>query len=150
MLEAFPDARIIHLVRHPYECIPSHVSLFWLAWNAHSPEIMKDSPESRAYAKLAVDWYRSMLENRAKFDDSRYVCIRYTDLRNDPLGTIERMYAHFGFDMTRATRERLESAHEHTRGFKSAHSYSLEEYGLSKRWIQDQLDDVLNAYGFEK
>ena len=149
MLEAFPDARVIHLVRHPYECIPSHVSLFWLAWNAHSPEIMKDSPESKAYAQLAVDWYRSMLENRGKFDDDRYVCVRYVDLLKDPLGTIERVYAHLGFDLTPATRERLESAVEHTREFNSMHSYSLEEYGLSKRWIQDQLGDVLSAYGFD-
>ncbi|MGI9436073.1 MAG: sulfotransferase, partial [Geminicoccaceae bacterium] len=58
---AYPDARFIHLVRHPADAIPSHVKIFFPVWQQHSPEIEKISPETRAYAELAAKWYRHML-----------------------------------------------------------------------------------------
>ena len=149
MLETFPDARIVHVVRHPDACIPSHVSVFFPAWRAHSPEIAEDSPESRAYAQLAVDWYRSMFDKRPKFDQGHYVCITYDELVADPRATVERVYAHFGLQMSDAMRERLERAASASKDYESRHAYSLEQYGLSEAWIREQLGDVLEAYGFE-
>ncbi|HEY5658312.1 MAG TPA: sulfotransferase [Myxococcota bacterium] len=149
MLEAFPDAHVVHLVRHPGACIPSHVSVFYPAWRAHSPEIAEDSPESRAYAQLAVDWYRSMFDKRHKFAEDHYICIRYDELVADPQATIERIYRHFGLQMSDAMRERLEQATSVSRKYESSHAYSLAQYGLSEQWIRERLGDVLEAYGFE-
>src|SRR4029453_6882001 len=42
LLEAFPDAKFITIVRHPYQSVPSHVSVFYPVWRAHSPTIAKD------------------------------------------------------------------------------------------------------------
>ena len=39
LLEEFPDGRFITIIRHPYKSIPSHVSVFWPVWQAHSPEL---------------------------------------------------------------------------------------------------------------
>lgn len=150
MLEAFPDARVIHLVRHPDACIPSHVSVFYPAWRAHSPEIAEDSPESRAYAQLAVDWYRNMFEKRHKFGEDRYICLTYDELVGDPRAAIARVYAHFGLQMSDAMRARLESVSRESKDYESRHDYSLEQYGLSEQWIREQLGDVLEAYGFER
>jgi hypothetical protein len=149
LLATFPDARWVHLVRHPDDCIPSHVSVFYPAWNAHSPDIAKDSPESRAYAQLAVDWYRNMYDNRQKFDDERYICVRYDDLVADSTGTMTRVYEHFGMTMSDAYRARLEEAAKLARGYESRHGYTLEEFGMSKAWIRERLGDVLDSYGFD-
>jgi hypothetical protein len=150
MLETFPDARVIHLVRHPDACIPSHVSVFFPAWRAHSPEIAEDSPESRAYAQLAVDWYRSMYEKRHKFGEDRYICINYDELVGNPQATIARIYAHFGLQMSDAMRGRLEGVSRASKDYESRHTYSLEQYGLSEQWIREQLGDVLEAYGLDR
>jgi len=37
LLEEFPDAKFITIVRHPYQSVASHVSLFVPVWQAHSP-----------------------------------------------------------------------------------------------------------------
>ncbi len=55
LLEAFPDARFITIIRHPYQSVASHVSVFYPVWRAHSPDIAKDSPVSKSYARLAVN-----------------------------------------------------------------------------------------------
>jgi hypothetical protein len=147
--ETFPDARIVTIVRHPDESVASHVSVFYPVWRIHSPEIEKDSPESRAYAGLAVAWYRHVFETRGRFDPDRYFCLLYPDLRADPVRAVERTYRHFGFTLEPTYRARLEPAAREARSFKSRHVYSLEEVGLSRRWIRERLGDVLEAYGLE-
>jgi len=149
MLEVFPDARIIHLVRHPYQTIPSHISLFHQAWNLHFPEIDKASPESEAYALVAVQWYRNMLEKQASFPSGQYLRVPYTELAADPQGTVEQIYKHFALPMSEAFLERLHLVTQRSRNYQSKHAYSLEEYGLSKHWIQQELAEVMDAYGFE-
>jgi hypothetical protein len=150
MLEAFPDAKIVHLVRHPYDCIPPHVSLFHRFWRIHSPEIAKDSPESKAYAQLAVDWYRAMFDGLSRLPPDSHVVVDYRELVEDPVGTVEGIYAQLGLPMTARMEAELERSARVARKYASIHSYSLEEYGLSRSWVREQLDDVLDAYGFER
>jgi hypothetical protein len=150
MLETFPDAKIVHLVRHPYECIPSHVSLFHRFWRIHSPEIAKNSRESKAYAQLAVDWYRAMFDKLSRLPPDSYVVVDYRELVEDPDGTIEGIYAQLGLPMTARLETDLKRAARISRKYASIHSYSLEEYGLSRSWVREQLGDVLEAYGFEQ
>ena len=86
----FPDARFIHLVRHPAESIPSHVSVFYPTWIKHSPEIVRQfGPEEldeqvsdatirfRAEMMLAVDEglgrLRAALEEKGSLDNTLFV-----------------------------------------------------------------------------
>ena len=144
--QEFPDARFITIVRHPYEAIASHVSLFIPAWRTHSPEIAKDGPESRAYAALAVEWYRHLFRFRSRVAAENYFCIDYRDLRADPGRTIERLFDHFRWAMSETYRAGLREITNRQRTFQSRHEYSLEGFGLSKQWLQRELGPVLEAY----
>ncbi|MFZ0258144.1 MAG: sulfotransferase [Gammaproteobacteria bacterium] len=148
--EAFPDAQFVTIVRHPYQSVASHVSLFVPAWQAHSPDIAKDGPEAKAYAQLAVEWYRHLFRFRTHIEPARYHCIDYRDLARDPRTSVERLYRHFGWTMSEPLRARLEEATHRQRNFKSQHRYTLEEFGLSKQWIQQELGEVLDAYQLER
>ncbi len=66
LLEEFPDAKFITIVRHPYRSVASHVSLFVPVWQAHSPEIAKDGLVAKAYARLAVEWYKHLFAFRQR------------------------------------------------------------------------------------
>lgn len=148
--ETFPDARFITIIRHPYQSVASHVSVFYPVWRAHSPELAKDSPVSKAYARLAVEWFKHLFRFRSKVDPQHYYCIDYRELVRDPRGTIEKLYAHFGWSISDAFRQRLDEATRTQRQFKSAHQYSLEEFGLSKEWIQQELGELLDFYKLER
>jgi hypothetical protein len=149
LLEEFPDARFITIVRHPYQAVASHVSVFYPAWRAHSPEITRDSAVSAAYARLSVEWYRHLYKMGLEIDPSRYYCIDFRELVRRPYGTIEGVYAHFGFEMSEAFRGRLAEAARKEGGYKSAHQYTLEEFGLAKEWIREELGQVLAGYELE-
>lgn len=149
LLEEFPDARILTLVRHPDQSVASHVSVFYPVWHAHSPEIAKDSDVSRAYARLATSWYRHLAELRTELDPSRFASLDYRELVRDPRAAVEGVYARFGWTPGEAFRARLAAAGQAERQKESAHRYTLEEFGLSKAWIREQIGDVLEAYGLE-
>ena len=68
----------------------------------------------------------------------------------DPAAVIEQAYAHFGWPVSDAMRARLKDATRRQREFKSKHEYTLEEFGLSKEWIQDELGEVLDPYKLER
>jgi hypothetical protein len=150
LLEAFPDAKFITIVRHPYKSVASHVSVFWPVWQAHSPALKKDGPESKAYARLAVRWFQHLFEFRRKVNPQQYYCIDYRDLAQDPKQALEKLYSHFGWQMSRAFSEKLATATESQREFKSSHEYTLEEFGLSREWIQEELGGLLDHYALPR
>ena len=119
-------------------------------WQAHSPEITKNGPVAQEYAQLAIDWYQHLFEFRTRVDPARYFCIDYRELVRDPRATIERLYAHFGWEMSAACREKLGQATERQRDFKSKHEYTLEEFGMTREGIQAQLGGLLDFYRLER
>ena len=143
----FPDARFITIMRHPFESIASNLSLTVPVWQTHSPEITKDGPESQAYAGLVVEWYKHLFRFRSQVAPENYFCIDYRDLRDDPARTLEWLYGHFGWEMSEAFQARLNEITSRQRTFKSKHEYTLEEFGLSRQWLQSELAPVLEAYG---
>jgi hypothetical protein len=150
LIEAFPDARFITIVRHPYESVPSHVSVFWPVWQTHSPTLKKDGPQSKAYANLAVQWFRHLFEFRQKVDPRQYYCLNYRELVHDPKAAIEKVYSHFGWTMSEPFLEELQRATCRQREFKSKHQYTLEEFGLSKEWIQAELGVMMDYYALPR
>jgi hypothetical protein len=150
LLEAFPDGKFITIIRHPYQSVASHVSVFWPVWQAHSPALRKDGPESKAYARLAVRWFQHLFEFRRRVNPGQYYCIDYRDLTRDPKAALEKLYHHFGWTMSETFRQKLTLATQRQRDFKSKHGYSLEEFGLSKEWIQEELGSVMECYALPR
>jgi hypothetical protein len=150
LLEAYPDAKFITIIRHPYQSVASHVSVFYPVWNAHSPDIAKDGPVSRSYARLAVRWFQHLFEFRTKLKPGQYFCIDYRDLTRDPKAVLEKLYEHFGWTMSDTFRAKLAEATQRQGEFKSQHHYTLEEFGLSKEWIQEELGPLLDHYSLAR
>jgi omega-hydroxy-beta-dihydromenaquinone-9 sulfotransferase len=146
LLEAFPDAKFITIVRHPYQSVASHVSVFYPVWHAHSPELAKNSAVSKSYALLAVRWFQHLFEFRDKLSPRQYYCIDYRDLMHDPVDVLGKLYDHFGWKLSGAFRARLVASAQQGRKFQSNHEYTLEEFGLSKQWIQEELGPLLDYY----
>src|SRR5206468_12941085 len=104
----------------------------------------------KAYARLAVEWYKHLHAFRRQVDPGQYYCIDYRDLVRDPRETIEKVYSHFSWPMNDSVRARLDAATSRQREFKSKHEYTLEEFGLSKAWIQQELGEILDAHHLER
>jgi omega-hydroxy-beta-dihydromenaquinone-9 sulfotransferase len=150
LLELFPDARIIYLVRSPYDSVPSFISMFTTAWKAHSPEIPEDSPEARAWGELGMDYYNYFHEKMEGMPSDRLAVVRYNDLVSQPKDTVLGIYKQFGLSVSDEYLDRLEKETSKSRSYKSKHTYTLEQFGLTKAYVQERVGHIFDRYSFEK
>ena len=78
-----------------------------------------------------------------------FYTVPFKELASDNAGTIEKVYRHFGWDISTVFRARLNAASEQGKKFKSVHRYTLEEFGLSEEWIQTECREVIDGYGLQ-
>ncbi len=150
---AVPDARFVHVLRHPYEAIGSMLSLFTIPWRWHSPELKLDGEESRALAELTIDYYKFLhqeaLRSEAQ-DEQRFFTITYPELLKDPEGGVRRIYERFSLPMTPEFDRKLVQLCEKQRRYKSEHQYTLEQFGLTRDYVYSRLPEIFEHYKFPR
>ncbi len=148
ILDVFPDARIVYLIRDPESAVPSFISMFSAPWKWIAPQLAENSVEYRALGQIAIDLYNYFHKNKNKFNPENFYVIPYKNLTANPIQVIEEVYAHFEMDISEVFRGRLESHLNAPKKYKSQHSYSLEKYGFTKEEIEEKLGEVMVEYGF--
>jgi len=145
----FEDGQFVFLVRHPYESLGSYLSMWHRAWAVHRPYIAKNSEESRAFARMALAHYREALESRSVVGEDRMLVVRYDDLATNPEQTVKHLYGRLGESVTDSFRSKLAAATERQREYRSEHAYALEEFGISREWLRDELPEVYDEFEFD-
>lgn len=148
ILEEFPDARFITIMRDPATSITSSISLMMPAIKAHSPETPSDGPLSKSYARLSVEWYKYLNDFKARLPAEQIYTVDYRNLVRDPKATVEEIYRHFDWTVSEAFSESLQKQKDAQKEFKSGHRYSLEEFGVDRAWVYRELEGVLKANGY--
>jgi omega-hydroxy-beta-dihydromenaquinone-9 sulfotransferase len=148
---ALPDVRVINIARHPYQTVPSSVSLVVNGYRALARlEPDAGSPEWRAIADATIEYYRRLLRFEREFPKGQWITVRFDELVRNPLPTVERIYSHLGLPMTAETAHAIgEEAAASARHRSRGHSYTLEEFGLTREAIYEPLREVFEVYGFE-
>lgn len=150
IIDIFPDARVVYVVRSPYEAVPSFISMFSAAWKAHSAEIPENSKYHRAWGELAMDYYVYFHENIKRLPQNQWYTLKYEDLVENPHREMMNIYSHFNMNVSQIFEDRLKQASGRAKKYKSGHSYSLEQYGMSREEVLAKLESVFDRYGFEK
>ncbi len=150
VLAAVPDARIVHLVRHPYESVPSLMSMFHAPLSTLAPQhASKNGPAMRQVAIMTFEFYRTILEVKRGLSPGRFLELRYEDLVADPAATVKRIYDAFCIPVSPNYKDWLALEAARARNHNSAHVYSLEDFGLTKELVYAELKDVFDEYGFK-
>jgi omega-hydroxy-beta-dihydromenaquinone-9 sulfotransferase len=148
LLEWFPEAKFIYVVRNPLDTIPSYLSLMGLQWR-----IMADPIEPWAARDYVLDmarhWYNYPLERLAYAPQDSYAIVRYDDLIADPERTMAGIYRHLGFEISTTFARVLQDEANKARNYCSRHRYSLEKMGLTRERIVERFRDVFERFGFD-
>lgn len=150
IIETFPDAKIVYVVRSPYEAVPSFISMFSAAWKSHSPEIPETSKYHRAWGELAIDYYTYFHEHIQQLPESQWCTLKYEDLVENPHREMVKIYSQLGMNVSPVFDERLKNASQRAKKYKSGHSYSLEQYGMTRSEVLQKLEPIFDKYQFEK
>ncbi len=148
VLEIFPDARIIYLIRNPKKAVPSFISMFALPWKSTSPDIPEDSVHHQALGQVAMDFYNYFHQIKDEINPENLYTIRYEDFIKSPKNTVLDIYKRFDMPVSDDFLQRIEAETNKQRKYRSKHHYSLEQYGMTEEQVEKELKVVLEAYGF--
>ena len=98
LLELFPDARFIHIVRNPYIVFPSTVNLWKSLYQAHG--LQKPTFEGlEEHVFTTFDrLYARLEEGKKLIAPDRFCELRYEDLVRDPEAEMRELYDRLGLD----------------------------------------------------
>ncbi len=149
ILSRFPDAKIIFIARNPYKAVPSMVSMFSVMYGFHSPAMPKTHPTYKQWANCSIDFFKHFNDVKKTLKQSQFYALKYDTLIAQPKETVLDIYKHFDWEVSKEFTNSLEQESHRNKDYKSSHNYSLEEYGISKNEIAEQLGEVIAEYGFQ-
>jgi hypothetical protein len=138
IFEVYPDARVIMTHRHPGKVVPSVTSLISSLRSLYSDEedLVRSGKEQ---ARNWSSYFNRFLESRKKLNkEDQIIDLQFEDFVKDQMGTVENIYKEFGWELTDATKDKMNNfLTEHPRDKHGLHNYSLEDFGLDDAEIND-------------
>ena len=101
-------------------------------------------------AKMGMKFYTYFDEFKEEcLTEDQVFVIPYEEMVANPFKKVLQVYEHFEMQPSEEYLERLQEATNRARGYKSKHTYSLEEFGMTKEEVREQLKGVMLKYGVE-
>lgn len=149
LLKAHPDLKFICTVRHPYETIPSLINMLqkgWIAMGADPADIEEAVEHLRS---SGIEGYRYTFEVLDSLPEESYAVVPFGDLISQPRATVEKIYAHFGWEITAEYSRFLDAQQETARAYKSEHRYEA-GLGPPREVLHVKLSHLFERFGWEK
>jgi hypothetical protein len=147
ILQHFPNARFINLVRPAEEMLPSAVNLWASNWKAYG------SPRE-AYPYLDVikeytrHWYYYPHKALADLGEDRYQVVQFHRLISDPKAEVTRIYEKFGLELSQEMQQIL--GDENITSRRKNGGYPLDEMGLNEEEIKEEYKPILEEYDLDQ
>jgi hypothetical protein len=151
-LEAFPDAKILYMVRDPLETVPSGLSLvtgvldgrfgFWKL-----PDETRRKYIERLYAaflELSMRFYRDYTDGRIPRES--IMIVPYHRIMRDFDNLMNEILRFIGADASPTLSETIRETAEKQRAYQSKHIYDLQKFGLDESRIRKDYAPVYQAF----
>jgi hypothetical protein len=145
LLDLFPDARFVHIVRDPYVVFPSTVNLWKTLYETHGLQKPTFQGLEEHVFRTFTHLYAKLEEGKHLVDPRRYHELRYEDLVRAPLEEMRKLYDHLELGEFERVRPPLEQFLAAQSGYKT-NRYRLDPAlrdEITRRW-----GDVIRRYGY--
>jgi hypothetical protein len=145
LLETFPNARFIHIHRHPFNVVASSLHLWKVMADDNQ---LKGKPYYPALEEVTEGlkmFYDRIEEDLKGLPEGRYCEVSYEALERDPVGEIGKIYKAFGLEFTEELEQRLGAQLDRTRHFKK-NSYIFG--GHEKAFVRQTLARQFEKYNY--
>ncbi len=145
--EAFPDSRIVYLVRDPAKVLVSQSAWFSFCWHYFASPT-DDYPFRNELLQMTRHWYEYPLEVLDGMPSEDRLIIEYRNLIARPARTIRNLYAHFNLPMTDDFEERLKRESKKTDEYANPKRLDPEEIGFSEEIVRSLFSDIYKRFDF--
>jgi hypothetical protein len=134
----FPDARFICCTRNPEETIPSVLSSMQGGMRLFG--IGRRSSDFRDRIVQAMEnYYRNLEKTVSALPADRCAVVDMNQLAENLEENVDEIYSRLGLETSPEFERSLKSAARASRGFRSRHSYSLEQFGLKREKLNSRI-----------
>ncbi len=148
LLELFPNARFVHIVRDPYVVFPSTVNLWKSLYDTHGLQRPTFAGLEEHVFDAFTHLYARLEQSKALLAANRFHELRYEDLIADPVGQMRLLYERLELDGFKAFLPRLNDYLAASAGYKTNRYPNLSaevRAEITRRW-----GPVIRQYGYEK
>ena len=118
VLEMFPDAKFVHVIRHPYDVFPSNIRLWRDAFSLSFLQTI--SPENVVEMVLSTyeQVYQRYHNEKINIPEKNLIEIKFEEIEKDPVKSLERIYDHLGINGFDVMLPYVQSYLQSVRGYK--------------------------------
>jgi len=118
LLEMFPKARFVHIVRNPYELYPSTIKTWKRMSSFHGLQVPRCVGLEEQVFRVFEHMYEVFEEDRKLIGAGQFCQVRYEELVRDPIGQMQQVYAALGLDRFELVRPALDEYVSRTAGYR--------------------------------
>ncbi len=157
LLETFPDARIIYIVRSPYETMPSHLSLhrnmfdYMYGIENIPPERLRRYYQRRY--KYNVEFYKYVEEliEKGILNSSCFTTISYDLLKHNLKKAVTLIVEFTELAISEDLQEKIDQQALRQQNYRRKHrNLELKDFGVSNEEVARDLGFVFDKYGFQR
>jgi len=145
LMEMFPDAKVIHIVRNPFDVYPSTVNTWRRLWKFQALQIPNYDGLDEYVLGNFTRMYDAFEEDRKLVPPENFCEIRYEDLVADPTGEMRRIYEQLNLGDFDSVLPALENSLEGTKDYKR-NRFEMEpelRAKITRRWAP-----FIEKYGY--
>lgn len=145
ILNKFPDAKILIMIRNPIEAIASFLSLETKAQIKLNGFDKLPTIEQERYCKGIIKtsyaYFKKVKEVIERKDD-RIMMITYESLLNNFEQTIKKVLKHYNVEINDEIYYAIKYQEEKQKTYKSEHIYNLNDYGVTEEEIKEKFEFI--------
>jgi len=145
LIKLFPEARFIHIVRHPFAVVPSTTHLWRVVQKQNILNRNSCTPEAEEISLFLLQMMETIQEEFLQLPSHRQAVVLYEDLEQDPVGCLQTLYGRLELPFSNAFERNLSCYLATLAGYRK-NVYSLSEN--EKKLIGSIMYLQMERYGY--
>jgi hypothetical protein len=150
LIETFPDARIVVMMRDPAQCIPSVLKLVELTWRGKGWRRDDYARSLQILTEVSFESFRHPAQVLARHPATPQIVVDYRELTTQPRMTVHKIYEALALPLSDSFDRHLEEEEGRARSHKTDFHYSIDDYALSREQIESQLSDFYDEFNWPR
>jgi hypothetical protein len=142
----FPGARFIHIVRHPFEVVPSTIHMWKIVIDQNRLNQKGSIPGIEEVTRGFDTMLNAIKKDKSCIPEENYFEMRFEDLEADPIAELRKIYLRFSMTFDDALGKKIESYMECLKNYKK-NEFHLEEE--EKEQIRRQLFQHMRIFNYQ-
>jgi hypothetical protein len=148
LLEMYPDAKFVHIMRDPYAVFPSTVNLWKALYDTHGLQVPTYAGLEEHVLSTFTMLYDRLEEGKRLIPPGQFHEVMYEDLIADPLGRMQALYDDLNLGGFEEARPRFEAYLRENAGYQTNRFPKLSD--LQRETITRRWGPVIDRYGYPR